>query len=199
MKRVDIGVRNARAQAAVLRTLANEVRRGHGRDETEGLRAQAIEESARLISATEGLVQPGPRAQPSDPPSDAARQDPPFRILVVEDDDAARLAIARGLAPDYAVVVASDGVEGLETASRLPFDAIVADIAMPGLDGISMVQRIRDGEKGPAIPVVFLTGETAPERIAAGFFAGGTSYLPKPVDLELLDEELRRVLTPRAE
>jgi DNA-binding response OmpR family regulator len=44
-------------------------------------------------------------------------------------------------------------------------------------------------------PRLFLTGETAPERVAAGFSAGATTYLLKPIDLELLDEELERALS----
>jgi DNA-binding response OmpR family regulator len=57
-----------------------------------------------------------------------------------------------------------------------------------------MVERIRRMKAPAAVPVVFLTGETAPERVAAGFSAGGTSYLIKPVDLDLLGLELRCVL-----
>jgi DNA-binding response OmpR family regulator len=116
------------------------------------------------------------------------------RVLVVEDDDETRHAIARGLAPEYEVVVAADGREGLKAACEQSFDVIVADIGMPEMDGITMVDRIRRMRAPSAVPVVFLTAETAPERIAEGFSAGGTSYLTKPVDLELLDHELRWVL-----
>jgi DNA-binding response OmpR family regulator len=117
------------------------------------------------------------------------------RVLVVEDDDETRHAIARGLAPEYEVIAAANGLEGLKAASEQSFDAIVADIGMPEMDGITMVDRIRRMRAPSAVPVVFLTAETAPERIAEGFSAGGTSYLTKPIDLELLDLELRWVLS----
>ena len=193
-------LRNARAQAAILRTLVGEMEREDGSlEESGGLRAQAVEESARLVSALEGLS----RARSSSPPerggspkerlSTGVRTWP--RVLVVDDDDETRAAIAKGLGPEYEVVTAADGVEGLKAASEAPFDAIVSDIHMPEMDGITMVARIRQMRLPAVVPVVFLTGVTVPEQVAAGFSAGGTSYLVKPVDLELLDQELRLALS----
>jgi DNA-binding response OmpR family regulator len=60
------------------------------------------------------------------------------------------------------------------------------------------VEEIRQRQAPATVPVVFLTAESAPERVAAGFSAGATSYLVKPVDLDLLDQELRLALaSPR--
>lgn len=193
-------VLRARAQAAIVRTLATEMQReDRAGNQAEGLREQAVEESARLVSVVEGLSRmraAAPRATTGEPrqegPSAGPRGWP--RVLVVEDDDATRSAITQGLAPEYEVVAASNGIEGLKAATELPFDVIVADISMPEMDGIAMVDRIRRMRASAAVPVVFLSGETAPQRVAAGFAAGGTSYLVKPVDLELLDQELRWVL-----
>jgi DNA-binding response OmpR family regulator len=116
------------------------------------------------------------------------------RVLVVEDDDDARAAIAQGLAPEYEVVLAADGIEGLNAASEAKFDAIVADVAMPQMDGITMVAEIRRRSAPAMVPVVFLTAETMPERVVDGFSAGATSYLVKPIDLAVLDRELRYTL-----
>ncbi len=200
-------LRRARAQAAVVRTLAMELERQHGAGEaTEGLQAQAVEESARLVAALDGLSRA--RSTPPPPPPVPVpvprRQEPPgsgrsaerpwARVLVVEDDDEARAAIARGLAPEYEVVTACDGVEGLKAATETSFDAIVTDMHMPGIDGVTMVDRIRRLRAPSTVPVIFLSAETAPDRIAAGFSAGATSYMIKPVDLALLDGELRRAL-----
>ena len=113
---------------------------------------------------------------------------------MVEDDDEARAALARGLAPEYEVFTARDGIEGLKAATETSFDAIVTDMHMPGIDGVAMVDRIRRLHAPATVPVIFLSAETAPDRIAAGFSAGATSYMIKPVDLDLLDGELRRAL-----
>ena len=198
MKDEQSALRAARAQAAIVRTLATEMQReGQGGEEAEGLHAQAVEESARLVSAIEDLARtraatPAPRGEARPEGSSGAGRWP--RVLVVEDDDATRMAIARGLAPEYEVVAAADGLEGLKAASETTFDAIITDIGMPEMDGITMVNRIR-GMRAPAVvPVVFLSAETAPERIVAGFSVEGASYLVKPVDSDRLEHELRSAL-----
>lgn len=196
----DRALRSVREQTAIVRTLAAEMQReGQAHDSTEDLRAQAVQESARLVSAVESLAKT--RSSSPHAPQDASHPGAPVpvsgrwpRVLVVEDDDETRHAIVRGLAPEYEVIAAADGLEGLKAASEQSFDAVVADIGMPEMDGITMVDRIRRMRAPSAVPVVFLSAETAPERIAEGFSAGGTSYLAKPVDLELLDQELRWVL-----
>jgi CheY-like chemotaxis protein len=187
--------RAARIQAAVVRTVASEMKReGRGPDENEELRAQAVEESARLVRLS--VARPAPPSRSTDPCPTTARDGDRSRrrVLVVEDDDATRSAIARGLAPAYAIVTARDGAEGLELACSHTFDAIVTDIGMPEVDGITMIDRIRARRSSSMIPVVFLTGETAPERVIAGLESGGVAYLVKPVDLDLLDRELQWAL-----
>jgi DNA-binding response OmpR family regulator len=114
-------------------------------------------------------------------------------VLVVEDDDETRRAIALGLAASYDVSTAEDGAEGLRAAFDRTFDAIVTDVRMPTMDGITMAEKVA-ARYGAFIPVVFLTAETDPVRVAAGFSAGGASFLVKPLDLELLDAELRWLL-----
>jgi CheY-like chemotaxis protein len=192
-------LRAARAQTAVMRTLATEVRReGRAEEDREGLRTQAVEESARLVSAVEGLARVHRTAsvRRDDRGDEAASTSPRRwpRVLVVEDDDATRDGIVRGLAPEYEVVAASNGLEGLKAASEASFDAIVVDMWMPGMDGVTMVDGIRRLPGPPVLAVVFLTAETAPERVVAGFAVGATSYLVKPVDLDLLEQELRWAL-----
>lgn len=192
--------KGVRAQIAVLRTLADELaREGCGPDVAAELRVQAIEESARLVSAMQALPRGNPRAPvlratATAPSGWFEREGRKPRILVVDDDAAIRDAIVRWLAPEYEVTVAGDGSEGIDRAQETVFDAIVTDVWMPKMDGIAMVTRIRERVAPTFVPVLFLTGETAPERVAAGFSAGGTTYLVKPVDLELLEEELGRAL-----
>lgn len=189
-----------RAQTAILRTLVDELAREDRDPEVaEELRSQAIEESARLVSAIQALPRSSPRspglqATAGAPSGWMAHQGRKPRILVVDDDAATRNAIVRWLAGEYEVTAADDGAEGVQRAQETIFDAIVTDVWMPKMDGIAMVARIRESLAPVLVPVLFLTGETAPERVAAGFSAGGTTYLVKPVDLELLEEELGRAL-----
>jgi two-component system chemotaxis response regulator CheY len=191
-------LRTARAQAAVVRTLTSELKReGHETDGAEGLRAQAVEESARLSSALEGLSRArrairAPLDTRPKPCLPLERQRP--RVLVVEDDDASRAVLVEALGVEFEVTEAVNGAQGLKAATERTFDALVTDVRMPEMDGITMAERIAGVRGSPLLPVIFLTAETAPERIAAGFSAGATSYMVKPVDLDLLEEELRWLL-----
>lgn len=62
---------------------------------------------------------------------------------------------------------------------RLP-DLIVLDIHMEGMDGLELCRRIKENRQTSEIPVIFVTAETAPEVITAGFDAGCCDYVPKP-------------------
>ncbi len=196
----DKALRSARAQAAVVRTLTEAGREGAAGVRDVALEEQAVEESARLLAALENLSKARARGvrQSGNPPSPRPPAPRRRRVLVVEDDDETRKAIAAGLAISYEVATAGDGAEGLRAALDRPFDAIVTDVRMPGMDGITMAAEIRNAYEG-FVPVVFLTAETDPVRVAAGFSAGGASFLVKPLDLELLDAELRWLLSNTAE
>ncbi len=117
------------------------------------------------------------------------------RILVVEDEENTRLALARWLSYEYDVVTASDGVEGLRIATmqQAP-DLVLADVWMPHLDGVSMVRRMKGVESLRRVPVIFLTGQTSPPSVIAGIAAGARAYLTKPIDLDVLDRKLRSAL-----
>jgi CheY-like chemotaxis protein len=186
-----------------MRTLADELRREtRGPEIAKDLRAQAVEESARLVTAIEELsrkrLQAPDEARGGPRPSELGegeRRGP--RVLVVEDHDGTRRAIAQGLAPEYEIVTACNGLEGVKAATQGSFDAIVTDIWMPKMDGVTMVERIREALAPAQVPVIFLTGDATPQNVAAGFSAGGTSYLVKPIDLDLLDRELRRLVATK--
>lgn len=121
------------------------------------------------------------------------------RVLVVEDDENTRSALAGWLRHEYDVDTACDGVEGLEVATREgpPPDVILADVSMPRLDGVAMVKRIKEFESLRHIPVVFLTGQATPASVIAGIAAGARAYLTKPIDLDVLDRKLRSALLQR--
>jgi DNA-binding response OmpR family regulator len=110
-----------------------------------------------------------------------------MRVLIIEDE--ARLAenIARSLreSAGYAVDVALDGEEGAFMAESNPYDLVILDLMLPKLDGLSVLQHVRDGSS--AVPVLVLTARDEKESIVALLNAGADDYVTKPFDLgELL-------------
>jgi CheY-like chemotaxis protein len=116
------------------------------------------------------------------------------RVLLVDAEELDRKALARWLSYEYEVTTASDGQEGLERAAQARPDVVIADVAMPRLDGVTMVRRMRQTPGLRQVPVLFLTGLMSPERVIAGIAAGARAYIPKPVDLDLLTRKLRSAL-----
>ncbi|PYR77427.1 MAG: hypothetical protein DMF86_09150, partial [Acidobacteria bacterium] len=121
--------------------------------------------------------------------SDAGRA----RVLVVEDEDATReLIVALLTDAGYDAVAADDGDAALLRLGAGPFDLIVADIDMPTLDGVTLLEVVaRRGLRTPVILVTALTDDTLEQR---GFALGAADYMRKPVDAGVLRARVRNAL-----
>lgn len=109
-----------------------------------------------------------------------------MRILLVEDDPQLRTSVVRGLRESgFQVEPATRGDQGLEEALAGEYDAVVLDVLLPGMDGISVCRELRS--RGNWVPILMLTALDAVEDRIAGLDAGADDYLPKPFDFgELL-------------
>jgi two-component system response regulator MprA len=114
-------------------------------------------------------------------------------ILVVDDDAPIRRMLERTLAAaGYAIETAADGGEALASVERAAPDLVVLDVAMPGLDGLSVCRRLR--RTGLRLPILLLTARDAvPDRVA-GLDAGADDYLVKPFASEELLARVRALL-----
>jgi two-component system response regulator MprA len=113
-----------------------------------------------------------------------------MRILVIEDDSKMAELLRRGLTREgYSVEVASDGRTGLEMAWARPFDAMILDIMLPGVDGYGVAKQLRAG--GSQIPILMLTARDATPDIVRGLDAGADDYLTKPFSFEVLAARMR--------
>jgi DNA-binding response OmpR family regulator len=116
-------------------------------------------------------------------------------ILVVDDDEEMREAVGLLLEPTYRLRYAVDGIDGYEKANELPRpDLIIADVAMPRLGGVAMVQRIRANDALHRVPVIFFTGQTSVASIIAGLSVGTFAYLSKTAAPGVLEGKVRRAL-----
>src|SRR5881628_1851071 len=114
------------------------------------------------------------------------------RILVVEDDPRLAATLDRVLVAEaYDVEVAGDGNEALRRARERPFDLVVLDIMLPGLDGISVCKRLR---ATGAIPILLLTALGGTEERVRGLDSGADDYLVKPFAYQELLARVRALL-----
>lgn len=116
-----------------------------------------------------------------------------MRILVVEDDTRVARALARGLEGEgFAVDVAATGEEGRWFADENPYDAMVLDVMLPGLDGLELCAALRAA--GNWTPVLMLTAKDAPDDEARALDGGADDFLGKPFSYAVLLARLRALL-----
>jgi two-component system response regulator MprA len=115
------------------------------------------------------------------------------RILVAEDDRAVRESLVRALQLEgYVVASANNGAEALEAVRQAEPDALLLDVSMPMVDGLTVCRVLRS--EGSRVPVLMLTARTETSDRVAGLDAGADDYLPKPYDLDELLARVRALL-----
>lgn len=119
---------------------------------------------------------------------------PRLRVLAVDDHEINRRTLALVLQPlDVELSTASDGLLALELLERRPFDVILMDVNMPGIDGNETTRRLRaTSGLNARIPVIGFSAGTEPDQVTACLSAGMTDWLAKPLEPHRLYEALRR-------
>ena len=121
-----------------------------------------------------------------------------MRILIIEDDPAIAANLYDFLeARGHAVDAAADGVTGLHLAVTGGFDAIVLDLGLPGMDGVTLCRKLRD-EARDDTPVLMLTARHTLEDKLDGFSRGADDYLVKPFALKEVEARLAALHKRRA-
>jgi len=116
-----------------------------------------------------------------------------MRLLVVEDEERLANLLARGLREEgHAVDVAGRGEDALWMAHAVPYDAIVLDVMLPGMDGLTACRTLRTQELWT--PVLLLTARDSVESRVEGLDAGADDYLVKPFSFEELLARLRALV-----
>jgi len=120
-----------------------------------------------------------------------------LRILLVEDEKDLAMIVKQGLEEEgYVVDVAHDGEEGLYMAENYPVDAVILDIMLPLMDGLTVLSNMR--KKGIAAPVILLTARDALLDKIKGLDTGADDYLTKPFVFEELLARVRSLLRRKA-
>lgn len=116
-----------------------------------------------------------------------------MRLLIIEDDEQIADFVSKGLRQaGYAVDHSSNGEEGLVLAEREPYDAVILDIMLPGMDGYSVLRRLR--QTGMSTPILVLSARSSIDDKLEGFKAGTDDYLTKPFSFAELQARLMALL-----
>lgn len=118
------------------------------------------------------------------------------RILVVDDEDRIREIVRACLEDlgDWTVDTAASGSEGILKASSEPFDAILLDVSMPDMDGVTFFKRLQTNPTTQAIPVILLTAKVLPADKAQFAELGVAGVISKPFDPIALSDEVGQIL-----
>ena len=113
-----------------------------------------------------------------------------MQILVIEDEPRIRAFLARGLeAEGFRVDGAENGSDGLRYALTRAYDAVVLDLLLPGLDGLSVLRELH--EQRPELPVVIVSARSDLSTKLRGFGLGASDYVAKPFAFDELVARLR--------
>jgi DNA-binding response OmpR family regulator/DNA-binding CsgD family transcriptional regulator len=126
--------------------------------------------------------------------SDAPFDHTVHEVVLIVDDVPDNLAVLHDALEEagYTVLVAISGAQALERATHAQPDVVLLDALMPGMDGFEVARCLKARPDTAHIPIIFMTGLTETEHVVAGFAAGGSDYVTKPLRVQ---EVLARITT----
>jgi putative two-component system response regulator len=142
-------------------------------------------------------MEQGPGSNPEDLETDVPLvEGEGCRVLYVEDNEDLRSYISRMLRSfGHTVSVAVDGADGWEKVQATRPEIVVSDVMMPHVDGLELLQRIKEESQTRRIPVILITAKSEIDSRITGLQTGADDYLAKPINLRELDARIRNLVT----
>ena len=125
------------------------------------------------------------------------KDQPKYKILLVEDDKDVRDYLKKSLEAEYIVIEAADGVRAYEKVVQDFPDLVLSDIMMPKRDGLELCTMIKNDIRVGHIPVILMTARSMVVHIKEGFQAGADDYIVKPFNMDVLQTRIRSLLASR--
>jgi len=155
--------------------------------------AAGPEEAATDAAAAIATAEAAPALETGSPASGPIETISDRPVILAVDDDPVNLGVLKSMLPAdrYELVTASGAKEALKMIGSREWDLVVSDVMMPGMSGYELTRDIRERYSASELPIVLLTARTRSEDIEAGFRAGATDYVAKPVDATELRARVR--------
>jgi signal transduction histidine kinase/DNA-binding response OmpR family regulator len=118
-------------------------------------------------------------------------------VLIVEDNYDLRNYVGNIFKDNFQVLLAKNGKEGMDKATRYLPDAIISDVMMPIMDGIEMCSYLKKNEQTSHIPIIMLTAKDSYESQLDGYHSGADDYIVKPFDSDIIKLKLINILETR--
>lgn len=119
----------------------------------------------------------------------------PHSLLVIEDDETMRKALARIFESEgFLVKTAADGTQLSEVLDDSPIDLIILDIGLPWINGFELAKLLKEHKDLKEIPLVFVSGKTSELDVKRGFEVGADDYIKKPFDIEHIKKAVGTLL-----
>lgn len=117
-----------------------------------------------------------------------------IRVLIIDDEpETVSMLTAFLNLFEFEAHAAYSGEAGLKAVAEQRHAVLILDIMLPDIDGLEVCRRLRDDPNTRDMPVMMLSARTTPDDVKIGYAAGATRYIKKPVDLDMLLADLRRV------
>src|SRR5215475_10670105 len=127
------------------------------------------------------------------PPSTTSTSERAHRILIIDDEASIRESLETLLALEgYSVETAPEGEAGLERIDRGSYDLVLLDLALPGKNGLEILQLIR--ERNPDLPVIMITAFGTVDNVVEAIRTGAQNFVQKPWDNEKLLADIRSAI-----
>ena len=125
---------------------------------------------------------------------------PAARILYIEDDFQNRVLVRRVLeASGFSIIEAENGPVGLQLAQEIVPDLILMDINLPEMDGYEVTARLKNLEALTHVPIIAMTANVMKGDREKTLAAGCDGYIQKPIDVDLLPEQINQFLSSKGE
>ncbi|MCX6146440.1 MAG: response regulator [Candidatus Kapabacteria bacterium] len=119
-----------------------------------------------------------------------------MNYLIVEDSPAMRRVIMRAISilGDHNTLEANDGVEAIDILNNYDIDFVITDWLMPNMDGIELVNKIRNGKSKPNIPILMITTKSTKDDLIHAFQNKVDDYVVKPINTEIIHKKIKSIM-----